>query len=370
MTLLLNNDEIAQVLTMDATIGALEQSYADLASGEGVCRPRIDIRIPTGEDDQIYQWGTMEGGSARSGYFAIRTKSDVIYEQEYAGTRTQEKYCVRPGLYCGLVLLFRVRDGELLAILNDGHLQHMRVGADSAIGVKYAATAGASRIGMLGSGGMARTHMEAITLVRDVARLKVFSPTPRNRERYAAEMAERYGVEAVAVDDPREVYRDVDILCGCTDVAGELIRGDWLEPGTHVTCIGGRPDRATYARVDTWLRLGTAPAPRNDADWRPSDENLVYAARPDAAVYQRHASNRRARRPPQHHDRARLVHLDEVLLGTAQTRTSAAQITYSERGNIQGAQFHAVAGVIYEAATRQGLGRPLPTEWFLQDIRD
>ena len=51
-------------------------------------------------------------------------------------------------------------------------------------------------------------------------------------------------------------------------------------------------------------------------------------------------------------------------------RTSRDQVTYSERGNIQGAQFHAVAAVVYEAAREQGLGRDIPTEWFLQDIRD
>ena len=370
MTLLLNNDEIAGVLTMRDTIAALEASYTDLASGAGVCRPRIDIRIPTGEEDRVYQWGTMEGGSASSGYFAIRMKSDVLFEQEYGGTRTQEKYSVRPGLFCGLVLLFRVRNGELLAIMNDGHLQHMRVGADAAIGVKHAATPHASRIGMLGSGGMARTHVESISLVRDIRSLKVYSPTPANRERYAAEMAERHGIDAVAVDDPREVYRDVDILCGCTDAAGDVIRGKWLEPGTHVTCIGGRPDRETVQHVDRWLRLGTAPAPRGRSEWRTADENLVYAALPDAEVWQRHHSDRHRRHPPQPEDRAQLIHLDEVLSGRSAARAAPEEITYSERGNIQGAQFHAVAGVIYEAAVAASLGRDLPTEWFLQDIRD
>jgi alanine dehydrogenase len=58
------------------------------------------------------------------------------------------------------------------------------------------------------------------------------------------------------------------------------------------------------------------------------------------------------------------------LSGQAQGRTADAQITYSERGNLQGAQFWAVAGKVYEAARAQGLGRELPTEWFLQDIRD
>jgi len=56
--------------------------------------------------------------------------------------------------------------------------------------------------------------------------------------------------------------------------------------------------------------------------------------------------------------------------GRASGRTSVEEITYSERGNIQGAQFFAVAAAAYEAARRAGLGRELPTEWFLQDIRD
>jgi hypothetical protein len=55
---------------------------------------------------------------------------------------------------------------------------------------------------------------------------------------------------------------------------------------------------------------------------------------------------------------------------TKQGRTSAKQITYSERGNIQGAQFFAVAGKVYELAKERGLGKEIPTEWFLQDIRD
>jgi alanine dehydrogenase len=58
MTLIINNKEVEQVLTMEDTIAALEQSYLQLAAQEAVCRPRIDIRIPT-SDPRNYQWGTM-----------------------------------------------------------------------------------------------------------------------------------------------------------------------------------------------------------------------------------------------------------------------------------------------------------------------
>ena len=100
MTLLVDNATVSRVLTMRATIDALEGSYRELAAGEGVCRPRIDVHIPTGEAGRTYRWGTMEGGGAR-GYFAIRMKSDVVHEERRSGAVTEEKYCMRPGLYCG-----------------------------------------------------------------------------------------------------------------------------------------------------------------------------------------------------------------------------------------------------------------------------
>ena len=62
--------------------------------------------------------------------------------------------------------------------------------------------------------------------------------------------------------------------------------------------------------------------------------------------------------------------LEDLLNGRVKGRTSPEQITFSERGNIQGAQFFAVAGAVYEAASARSFGRVLPTEWFLQDIRD
>src|SRR5437763_4913790 len=149
MTLIINNAMVEKLLTMETTRAALEESYLQLAANEAVCRPRIDIRITTSDPQRNYQWGTMEGGST-AGYFAIRMKSDVVYETEYNGVVTQEKYCVRPGLYCGLIFLTSIENGEPLAFINDGHLQHMRVGGDGGIGVKYLANEDAEVVGILG----------------------------------------------------------------------------------------------------------------------------------------------------------------------------------------------------------------------------
>ncbi len=364
MTLLIDNETVARVLKPAAVRRALESAYRDLASGEAVCRPRIDIRIPTRDPEKFYQWGSMEGGST-GGYFAIRMKSDVVYEREYEGVRTREKYCSRPGRYCGLVFLTDVESGEPLAIVNDGHLQHLRVAADSAIGTDVMAREDCRTLGLLGSGGMAGSHLEALLEVRRIERLKVFSPTRAHRERFAAEVAERHGIECEACNEPREVYRGADILAACTDSARPVIRGEWLEAGMHVISIGGRPDDTALSRFDRTLRLGTAPAPVGRPELATADEYLGYVARPKDPRWETMGG-----RAPRVTGKGGDVSFGDVVEGKVRGRSSREQITYSERGNIQGAQFFAVAAAAYEAARREGLGRDLPTDWFLQDIRD
>lgn len=367
MTLILGNDDVRSVLTMEIAMRALEEAYAQIARREAVCRPRIDLQIPTSDPNKTYQWGTMEGGSI-SGYFAIRMKSDVVYEQEYEGVRTQEKYCVRPGRFCGLILLTSIENGEPLALLNDGYLQHIRVGADSGIGAKHMARADARVVGMLGSGGMARSHAESFLLARDIRKIQVYSPTRAHREAYAREMAEKFNIEAVALDSAAEVYKGADIVAGCTDSAGAVIDGKRLEAGTHVTCVGGSPDRETIDRVDASLRLGSAPAPWGRPEFGVADERLVYAAE----AGERPGLQAQPKGKKAHGVVAadRVVFLAELLSGKKPGRSAAEQITYSERGNVQGAQFFAVAGKVYELAKAKGLGKEIPTEWLLQDIRD
>jgi len=308
----------------------------------------------------------MEGGST-GGYFAIRIKSDILYEREADGVRTQEKYCRRPGLYCGLVFLTRVEDGEPLAIIQDGVLQHLRVAADSAIGTSLMAREDARTLGMLGSGGMAHAHVEALMEVRPFERLRIFSPTRAHRERFGAEMKERFGIAVEVLDEPHGVYRGADVLASCTDSTVPVVRGEWLEPGMHVISIGGRPDDAALARFDRKLRIGTTPAPLGRPELATTDEYLGYIARPADPRWGKVKGGKRA---PNVTGKGDEVSLADVVAGREPGRGTRDQVTYSERGNIQGAQFYAVAAVVFEAARQQGLGRELPTEWFLQDIRN
>lgn len=368
VVLVIDNNMVSQLLDVPSTLRALEESYIDLANGDGICRPRIDMRIPTGDEKSIYQWGTMEGGSAKSGYFAIRIKSDVLEEQVVNGNRTQEKYCIKPGTFMGLVLLLSIRNGEPLALLNDGILQHVRVSCDSAIGVKYGAKQDAAVIAMIGSGGMARGHLEGILSVRNISEVRVYSPTIANRQRFADEMSELYGIDVHEVDSPQTACKGADIVCGCTDAVGAVIYGDQLTPGTHVTSIGGRPDENARDRFDSWLRLADASIPFNNPNWSTREEYIYYKAQPNHRIWNRHLHGSKGWNVDGLEDK--IVTLSEVINNQRQVRTSDTDITFSERGNAQGAQFHAICGLIYERAIEKGLGREIPTEWLVQDIRD
>jgi len=368
MTLIISNDDVAKVLTIEDTIAALEQAYRDLAIGEATCRPRIDIRIPTGDPAKNYQFGSMEGGST-AGYFAVRMKSDVIYETSYNGATTQEKYCTRPGLFCGLIFLTSIETGEPLAFINDGVLQHMRVAADGGIGVKYMARKDAEVVGMLGSGGMARTHMQAFMKVRDIKKLQVYSPTRQNREAYGREMAARYNIEVKVCDRPEDIYKGAHIVAALTDSAVPVLDGTRLEKGAHIVNIGagGRLDQESLTRVDVYLRFGDAPAPLGRPEFAIDDEFLGWEARP---LSRKHGDGRWRGRGRGVALPDKRVTLGDIVSGKAAGRSSDDQITWSERGNLQGLQFYAVAGRVYELARQAKLGYEIPTRLLLQEIRD
>jgi alanine dehydrogenase len=213
--------------------------------------------------------------------------------------------------------------------------------------------------------------MDAFMEVRKIKKVQVFSPTRANRANFADEMRTKFGIEAVACDAPEKAYRGADILAALTDATEPVTDGNFVEPGTHVVVIGGSgsPDDKTIRKIDRSLRFGNAPQPWGLPKFGKGRSRLTYAAMTEAVAMKRMTPDgKRGGRSLIAEDR--VVWLADILAGSATGRTSEKQITYSERGNLQGAQFYAVAGRAYELARDAGKGHEIPTEWFLQDIRD
>jgi alanine dehydrogenase len=377
--LLINNELVSQLLTMDDCIRVQEEAFRQLATGGAIHRPRIDMYFPCEREDGYFRWGTMEG--ANDGYFAIRMKSDVItWPTDRNGNRTEEKYCREPGTYCGLIFLVSTRNGEPLAFINDGVLQQFRVGGGAGIGVKYLAREDSHVVGMLGSGGMARTFLDAFKCVRDIRLCKVYSPTAANREAFAQEMSRRHNIEVRAVDSAREAVRGADILSTCTDAMAPVFDADWIEKGMHVTNLGRRemPD-ASADKFDLVVRQGTAGLQMPESERFQAERGLSPAAFIGGTVEEMKRLPPKNPQPgfggdsPEFMDRGKggdKPDFTDLVTGKCKGRTSRDQVTFYRNVGNQGLQFSSVGGWVYQQAVKQKKGREIPTEWFLQDIRD
>lgn len=369
--LLINNDIVREVLTMQACIESQETAFLGLVEGDSVARGRIDVYVPCDRPDGYYRWGTMEGANKATGIFAIRMKSDVVHwPEDEKGNWTEEKYCMEPGTYCGLVMLFSTRNGEPLAIINEGVLQHMRVGGGAGIGAKYLAREDSHTIAMIGSGGMARTYLDAFCCVRDIRKVRVYSPTRANREAYAEEMSQKHRIDVEPVDEAEKAVKGADIVSTCTDSMAPALKGEWLEPGQHVTNLGYfEMDDAVFERCNVTIKQGmSAVFPANE------EISKVDVGRGHSPVAYIAGTAEEQERLPKSNQRFKTSHkhpsFPDLAGGKTPGRKSREDITFYINGGLQGLQFAATGGVVYEEATKRGLGQKLPTEWFLQDIRD
>ena len=365
--LLIDNQTVSAVLDMPSCIAAQEAAFRQIPDGGAAFRGRIDMYAPCERPDGYYRWGTMEGYN--DGILAIRMKSDVItWPRDENGRWTEDKYCVEPGTYCGLIFLLSARNGEPLAIVNDGVLQHMRVGGGAGIGVKHLSRPESAVVGMLGSGGMARTYLEAICAVRAIAAVRVYSPTRANRERYAAEMAGRLSVPVDPVASAEAAIAGADIVASATDSMEPTFDAAWLEPGMHVTNLGpNEVSPAALERFDVKIRQGI-PGMR-----MPETERMQPGIGHSPMAVLAGTEDELKRLPPR---REKDIYLEEyptycdLATGQVPGRVSADQITFYQNTGFQGLQFSSVGGLVYRKAREAGLGREIPTAWFLQDIRD
>lgn len=361
--LIIDNKVVSDVLTMRDCIRVQEDAFRKLPAGGAIHRPRIDMYFPCDRDDGYFRWGSMEG--ANDGFFAIRMKSDVItWPKTQDGGWTEDKYCIRPGAYCGLIFLLSTRNAEPLAFINDGVLQHMRVGGGAGIGTKYLSREDSHSVGMLGSGGMARTFLEAFACVRDVQLCKVYSPNPENRERYAEEMSKRLKIEVRAVDSAREALRGVDIVSSATDSMKPVYDAAWLEPGQHVTNLGRRemPD-AAMNRFDVVVRQGTAGLQMKQTERFQAERGLSPAAFIGGSLDEMKRIPAKNEQPgfggdaPEFADRGKggdKPEFADLVTGKCSGRTGRDQITFYRNVGNQGLQFSSVGGWVYSEAKKMG----------------
>ena len=356
MTWLLNNDDVAQVLTIDDCLEVLEETFRDYATGKAVNRPRAHNYAPIGESPQTwYMLKTMDAIVPRYEVGGIRLTSDIVIEREVDGQLRREKPGLAPGgRWTELLFLFSIRTGELLAIVHGGHLQRLRVGTTSALCAKYVARHGAKKVAMIGTGGLAGPHLEALARIYDLDEVKVYSPSEKHRASFVEYWKSRLDLRIKNVDDPRVAIEDAEIISLVTNSLSPVLEGDWLRPGMHINSVQrGELDNRTIERSDFIVIRS-----------RDKDTHWYMGSRaPEEVQFDR--SEDPALQP-------KMRTLGGVIAGVEEGRTRPEQITLFSSSGLGsaglGIQLLSVAARAYKKARERGLGRELSTEWFSQEI--
>jgi ornithine cyclodeaminase/alanine dehydrogenase-like protein (mu-crystallin family) len=317
VTLHINESEVASLLTMPLAIAAVEAVSKRQAAGEVLVHARRRFELP--------------GGA----FFHYMAAADVA--ENLVGTK---QYTYVGGTLKFVVSLFSTLSGDLLALIEADMMGQMRTGAASGVATKYLARADAQTAAMIGTGGQARTQLQAIAAVRNLERVKVYGREAERREKFAREMSQKLGVRVEAVASSAEAAADAAIVCTATTASQAVVAAESIAPGTHINAIGANHmkkrelDAATVAKCER-IFVDSIEQSRQEA----GDLVLGFAG---------------------HEKRWDGVReLSSLVAGICPGRTGDAQITLFKSNGIAAWDLAAAVSV-YRLAKERGLGRTLP----------
>ncbi|MBI3016282.1 MAG: ornithine cyclodeaminase family protein [Candidatus Tectomicrobia bacterium] len=340
MPLLLSEDDVRRVLTMDDCLRSLENSCKQEELGAAANRTKSTIYIRS-RSGLMCQYVSMEGGIRSPAVFALRLRTHVpTAEQRGPGPER-----------VSMMMLFSGETGELLALLKQRVISSYRVGGMAGLAAREMARPDANVVGIIGSGGLAHAHALAYAAVRKLEQFKVYSPDAGHRTAFAEWITRMTGVPAEALDNAEAVVRGSDIVASCTNARVPILKADWLDqPGVHMTGVQlgnqgelGPEGLKRFQRLVTYLS-GVSIHHNTEPGYRPWMNATSEGSLGFFKVI------------PKHHT------LTDVLLKKAPGRESSEERNYFFSEGT-GVQFAAVGSVVYSRARERGVGQEMPAEW-------
>ena len=218
--MILDERAVHDLLGMEELIPAMARAMADLSSGKVVQPGRV--MLPVADHQGFLGLMPAYGGALGAKLVAFYPNNQGIPSHH------------------AVILLFKPETGEPLVTMDGRLITEMRTAAVSAVATRLLARPEASVLGILGSGVQARSHLQAMRLVRAIRDVRVWSP------RNAPAFAKEFGVRAVATAE--EAVRGADIVVVATSSQTPVLSGAWLAPGTHINAVGA--PRPTWRELD------------------------------------------------------------------------------------------------------------------------
>ena len=224
---------------MADAIAIVDAAMRDLSSGRVISPQRTVMSV-----NPATRLGLMPGAMPDLGRFGLKVVSLSSDAPKYGLPSHQ-----------GLMLLFDDATGRPLAALDTHALTRLRTAAASAVATRALARTDAATLAIIGCGDLAAPHIDAISIVRPIRRVILWSRTKENARKLAERRASR-DQDVSVTDTVEEAVSEADIVCTLTASPMPVLQGAWLKPGQHINLVGSSL-RAPREADDEVVALGT-----------------------------------------------------------------------------------------------------------------
>ena len=237
MTLILNSMEIKECVQFNAElIPIIEDAFKSLSLGKTVMPPilRVDIEKYHGESDVKAAY--IQGLDS----FAVKVASG-FFNNPKLGLPSSN----------GLMILLDSQTGVIKSVLLDkGYLTDVRTAIAGAIASKYLSKPESSTVAIIGTGIQARMQLEALSLVRDIKNVNVWSRDIKKTHAYIEDVSKNINLNFTAFDNTNEVVNNADILITTTPSKKPLVDFSSLPKGIHITAMGSDAEEKNELEPD------------------------------------------------------------------------------------------------------------------------
>jgi alanine dehydrogenase len=221
--LILNQNEISQLLTMQECMEVMRRAFLALAAGQTLLPLRQIVWLPGGES-------VLAVMPSYSSHIQSMGAKVISVFPSNLGTEFDS--------HQGLVLLFEVQNGCLRAVMDASEITAIRTAAVSGVATRALSRQDAKDLAILGSGVQARTHLEAMLLARNIKRVRVWSRNFAHAQRFADRQSKRRNKMIEAMEHAEDAVLDADIICTVTSSRTPVLLGEWIKPGAHINAVG------------------------------------------------------------------------------------------------------------------------------------
>lgn len=234
----------------------------------------------------------------------------------------------------GVLILNSLETGQPDCIMDGMWLSYTRTAAVTAVAAKYLARPDARVLGLIGAGGLARTHLRALREVLPrLDRVLVFARRESSRRGYCDEMAHDFPGTLVPVGSAEEAVTDADlVVSSTTKPEAPFLRAGWLKPGVLVTPLEG---------IAAWETAVLTAADKFLVDDARQALLMMRARRPEAEIPEPYAE------------------LGDVVVRRKAGRASATERIVSINSGYAATDV-TVGRAVYLRAVDKGLGTRLP----------